>query len=330
MGAFQRVAAFISQGPSAVDTIGVEFAEAEARSTSRASSARGSDAKPLTSEGKPDREDSALPDDGRVLDVSEDAAQPEGQGKEAITLSDGDIHVSDLKSLVCMCVRTYTLACDGAALRLSPLAHALGLAYQHLPGGTQSTRAHIHTHCLGHQNPLQVASGSLVACLGPTSSGKTTLLLSLLGETQSTRLPDLVQVCCLLRSTVGPIVIPSPPQLRAPVVSRPCVAMTSSPLRRMFYGLFLLRLLNLCVRLSKSPHAADTQTRVEGAVSYCDQGTWILQDTVRANIVFGEEFDEKRFPFSLRIPQILHYDCIPSISLVFTSFCFKQEGKHVT
>lgn len=39
---------------------------------------------------------------------------------------------------------------------------------------------------------------------------------------------------------------------------------------------------------------------VNGTVAYADQNPWIINDTVKNNILFGETFNEKQYHSALR------------------------------
>jgi ABC-type multidrug transport system fused ATPase/permease subunit len=40
---------------------------------------------------------------------------------------------------------------------------------------------------------------------------------------------------------------------------------------------------------------------MSGSVSYCDQRPWILNDTVRENILFGLPYDEAKFDRAISV-----------------------------
>ena len=44
----------------------------------------------------------------------------------------------------------------------------------------------------------------------------------------------------------------------------------------------------------------DSEVSVEGTISYVSQKPWIMNDTIRNNILFGSPFDEERYRDSLR------------------------------
>lgn len=84
--------------------------------------------------------------------------------------------------------------------------------------------------------------GELNVVVGPTGSGKTSLLLALLGEM------ELVE---------GRVFLPSP--------------------------------------LLREDVTPDLQTGFAETVAYCAQQAWLLNNTVRNNILFGREFDQERY-----------------------------------
>lgn len=47
-------------------------------------------------------------------------------------------------------------------------------------------------------------------------------------------------------------------------------------------------------------NCSDGSVSVNGTVAYADQNPWILNDTVKNNILFGEAFNEKQYQSALR------------------------------
>jgi ABC-type multidrug transport system fused ATPase/permease subunit len=46
-------------------------------------------------------------------------------------------------------------------------------------------------------------------------------------------------------------------------------------------------------------NCSEGSVRINGTVAYADQNPWILNDTVRNNILFGEPFDEIQYKSAL-------------------------------
>eukprot|EP00357_Protocruzia_adherens_P030800 CAMPEP_0114996004 /NCGR_PEP_ID=MMETSP0216-20121206/14061_1 /TAXON_ID=223996 /ORGANISM="Protocruzia adherens, Strain Boccale" /LENGTH=1423 /DNA_ID=CAMNT_0002360143 /DNA_START=156 /DNA_END=4427 /DNA_ORIENTATION=+ len=44
----------------------------------------------------------------------------------------------------------------------------------------------------------------------------------------------------------------------------------------------------------------DCRVRVDGAISYVSQKAWIMNDTIKANILFGKQFDESRYSIAVK------------------------------
>lgn len=51
-------------------------------------------------------------------------------------------------------------------------------------------------------------------------------------------------------------------------------------------------------------NCSEGSVTVNGSVAYADQNPWILNDTVRSNILFGEPFNEKQYQSALHYSRL--------------------------
>jgi hypothetical protein len=120
---------------------------------------------------------------------------------------------------------------------------------------------------------MSVAHGSLVGVVGAVASGKTSLLLGMLGE---------------LPRTAGSV------EVRA---------MSSGPLSALMNQEAWKA--SDCMRSNQSA-AFPVQSMCHGKVAYAAQMPWLTKGTVRDNIVFGEPFDRVRCALpSTRPPYVI-------------------------
>jgi ABC-type multidrug transport system fused ATPase/permease subunit len=59
------------------------------------------------------------------------------------------------------------------------------------------------------------------------------------------------------------------------------------------------------VLLPKEPTQIDPRTGLRNSVAYCSQTPWLRHQSIRENILFGEDFDETRYQTTLEACALL-------------------------